>query len=76
MGTRWPWSLSSELAWQKSNRAAAYCYVATGLTTIAALFVLGTYPGFIVLLAGIVIGTLAGAVVSFIYWRREQNGGE
>ncbi|HEX2591314.1 MAG TPA: SdpI family protein [Rhizomicrobium sp.] len=73
MGTRWPWSLSSELAWEKSNRFAAYVYVATGLATIVALILFGTSVGYLTLLCGIVAGTVAGAVVSFIYWRREQN---
>jgi uncharacterized membrane protein len=73
MGTRWPWSLSSELAWQKSNRAAAYLYVATGLLTIIALFLFGVRDGYLVLLFGLIVGTITGAVVSFYYWRHEQN---
>jgi uncharacterized membrane protein len=72
-GTPWPWSQSSELAWQNSNRAAAYLYVATGIATIGTLFLSGVRNGYLVLLSGLVIGTVTGAVVSFYYWRHEQN---
>jgi len=71
MGTRWPWSLSSEIAWEKSNRAAAYVYVAAGIATIVALFLFGVRDGYLVLLGGIVLGTITGAVVSFVSWRRD-----
>jgi uncharacterized membrane protein len=41
IGVRTPWSLSSDLAWERTNRIVGRLFVLTGLATLAALFVAG-----------------------------------
>jgi len=76
MGLRLPWALSSELAWERSNRVAAYLYMLTGLAAISVLFLVGAGDGYTILFAGLVLSTIAAAVVSFVTWRREGKDGD
>jgi uncharacterized membrane protein len=72
-GMRTPWSLSSDLAWEKSNRAAGRLFVLTGLVMLAALLIAGVLAATIALLVGLIGGTIVSIVLSYIYWRRDPN---
>jgi uncharacterized membrane protein len=77
VGLRLPWTLASALAWEKGNRTAGRGLVASGLLSLAALFLAGTVPGFALLMTGTLLSVTAGGIASYLYWTRDtdrQNG--
>ncbi|HUJ46366.1 MAG TPA: SdpI family protein [Rhizomicrobium sp.] len=72
-GVRTPWSLSSDFAWEKSNRAAGRLFVITGLATLAALLAGGMKAAGIVLIAGLLVAATVSVVLSYVYWRRDPH---
>lgn len=73
MGLRTPWSLSSDLAWEKSNRLTGKFFVLTGLVTLGALAF--ATPAFAVfaLITGSICASLCGVAASYIYWKRDPD---
>jgi len=70
-GVRTPWALLSDLAWEKSNRAGGWLFVATGFATLGALAVLGTGIAVYVLIAGLGISILIAAAISYHHWKHD-----
>jgi uncharacterized membrane protein len=73
VGVRLPWTLSSELAWSKSNRLAGFGLMATGLATLAAVFAAKPTTPAIVLIAGTTLSVTVAAVASYFYWKHDDN---
>ena len=78
-GVRTPWTLTSELSWNKTHRLIGRLFFATGLLTlIAALIGLESWVvGFI--LAGTFGSLIVAMVYSYIVWRNDpaaQNQSE
>jgi uncharacterized membrane protein len=73
VGVRTPWSLSSDLAWEKSNRLAGRLFVATGLLTLGALALANAQIALIAMGAGIAGSALVAIVASYIYWKRDPD---
>lgn len=73
VGVRLPWTLSSELAWSKSNRMAGLGFIATGILTLVALFEVNTRIATLVLTAGILLSTIVAGVASYFYWKHDDN---
>ena len=73
MGVRTPWSLSSDLAWAKSNRLAGRIMVLTGLATMLAASFAGVRMATIALAGGTVVMALSAVYVSWAVWRRDPN---
>jgi uncharacterized membrane protein len=73
VGVRTPWSLSSDYAWDKSNRLAGRLLVITGLLTLAAVAFQGTRAGVIVLIAGVLSIAVIATTASYFYWRTDAE---
>jgi uncharacterized membrane protein len=73
VGLRLPWTLSSELAWSKSNRIAGLGLVATGLATLIALAFASASVVLLVLLIGVTLSAVIAGVASFFYWKHDDN---
>lgn len=73
-GVRTPWTLSSELAWNKTNRLAGRLFVLLGLAAIAAplLGVSGALLTF-GFLGALIATALVPIVYSYFVWRSDQN---
>ncbi|HEY8947888.1 MAG TPA: SdpI family protein [Rhizomicrobium sp.] len=73
VGVRTPWSLSSDLAWEKSNRITGWLMVLTGFAVLVAL-VSGPFDvAIFVMIVGTVGGALAGIVASYVYWKHDPD---
>jgi len=68
-GVRTSWSLTSDIAWEKTHRLAGRLFVLAGLGgLVAAIFSPASWM--IVIVAGTTIGCVVGSVVaSYVYWR-------
>jgi uncharacterized membrane protein len=75
VGMRLPWTLSSDVAWEKGNRMTGRGFVATGIVTLPALIFVGTIPGVLVFTAGTILSVIAGGVASYVSWRRDPHSG-
>jgi uncharacterized membrane protein len=73
VGLRLPWTLSSELAWSKSNRMAGLGFVATGVITLVVLIAVNTRIATLVLLAGLLLSTIVASIASYFYWKHDDN---
>jgi uncharacterized membrane protein len=76
-GVRTPWTLSSELSWERTRRLAGRLFVAAGVTTLAASLVgaVANVPWLPVaaLLATILAATVVSVVYSFFVWRGDPD---
>lgn len=75
VGFRLPWTLSSEAAWEKSNRLAGRGFFLTGLVTMAVVVFAGTVAGGGTLGAGVTASVLIGGVASYIQWKHDAGRG-
>jgi uncharacterized membrane protein len=73
VGVRLPWTLTSELAWEKSNRLMGRIFVATGFATLACLLLERTIVAMAVFGIGTVVGIVASSIASYIWWKRDDN---
>ena len=73
VGIRTFWSLRSDLAWDKSNRAAGRMFVAVGLVTLASVAVSGGKLATLVLLVGVLSSTLIAVTLSYVYWKQDPE---
>jgi uncharacterized membrane protein len=69
-GLRTPWTLSSELSWNKSNRLAGRLFVATGLLTTLTAFLSQKFA-LLLLISGLLVSSLVSAVYSYFVWKRD-----
>lgn len=67
-GIRTPWTLSSDLAWNKTHRLGGRILVASGIAGIV-LNVVWPGVGLRVFIAILVVGMLATVVYSYLVWR-------
>jgi uncharacterized membrane protein len=72
MGIRTPWTLSSELSWQKTHRLGGRLFVALGVAMIVTTF---AAPKLLlpVILVGVLGTTLTVTVYSYFVWRNDPN---
>jgi uncharacterized membrane protein len=73
VGLRLPWTLTSEVAWEKSSRIAGRGLVATGLATLLALIFTETTYGAAICAVGAALSFTVGGVVSYVAWKRDAN---
>ncbi|HEY3416084.1 MAG TPA: SdpI family protein [Armatimonadota bacterium] len=78
-GIRTPWTLSSDLAWDKTHRLGGKLFVLLGVILILVVFLRDEFLSFILLFAEIITVTLMLTIYSFLVWRsdpdRRGNGG-
>lgn len=74
-GIRTPWTLSSEVVWEKTHRFAAWSMGLAGLLTmVLALFVSGQ-AGLWVAIALTLVGSMLPVVYSYLLYRKEGHHG-
>ncbi|HEY5337138.1 MAG TPA: SdpI family protein, partial [Rhizomicrobium sp.] len=74
LGVRTPWSLSSDLSWEKSNRLSGRLFVVTGIVTLGALVAMGQAAALYTLISGTVVSAICGIAASYVYWKRDPDG--
>lgn len=73
IGVRTPWSLSSDYAWEKSNRLGGRLLFLSGLCVLTIWAAFGTEAGFHALTATALGSVLIAAIASYVYWRRDPG---
>ncbi len=69
-GVRTPWTLASDLAWNKTHRITGKLFVLSGLLTIGATF-LGSTVAFFTMMATILGTVIFARVYSYLVWKRD-----
>lgn len=69
VGVRTPWTLSSDLAWDKTHRLAGRLFVLVGLAGIAAALFAPLGAAFAVVVGGAVVTAVVAVVYSWVVWR-------
>lgn len=73
MGIRTPWTLASELSWNKTHRLGGKLFVAIGLAQIVSAFFSNPFITFGTLMGGIVILLVATTVYSYQVWKSDPK---
>lgn len=71
-GIRTPWTLSSELSWEKTHRIGARLFVATGVVGLITALALPIFA-FPVFIASLLLSVTACLVISYREWQRDPN---
>lgn len=69
-GVRTPWTLASDLAWNKTHRITGKLFVLSGLLTIGAAF-LGSTIAFFTMMASILGTVIFAMIYSYSVWKRD-----
>ncbi|HEY5629105.1 MAG TPA: SdpI family protein [Candidatus Limnocylindrales bacterium] len=72
-GIRTPWTLTSELAWDRTHRLAGRLFVVGGLVTFLTSFSGSTVLLLIVLLGVVILTATLGTIYSYQVWRSDPN---
>ena len=72
-GIRTPWTLSSDLAWDKTHRVTGRLMVIGGLVMLAAVVLLPVKFAFLILLIGAIGPAAFGIVYSYIVWKSDPD---
>ena len=72
-GIRTPWTLSSDLAWDKTHRVTGRLMVVGGLAMLAAAVLLPPRFAFAILLIGSLVPTFFGIVYSYFVWKSDPS---
>ena len=72
-GVRTPWTLSSDLAWNKTHRLVGRLFVLLGLAMIVVGLVGGTTAFFVVLLGGIAVVLVVAFAYSYRVWKSDPD---
>jgi len=74
IGIRTPWTLSSDVSWERTHRLGGTLFMLTGaLTLVSALIAPESSPW--VLVSGGMVTVISLFIYSFIVWKREQGKG-
>ena len=72
-GIRTPWTLSSDLAWDKTHRVTGRLMVIGGLVMLAAVVLLPVNFAFLVLMIGAIGPAAFGIVYSYLVWKSDPD---
>jgi uncharacterized membrane protein len=70
-GIRTPWTLSSDLSWDKTHRWASRIFLAFGVAGLAAALLLPPEPVTIGLISALLVSTLGLVIYSFLVWKAD-----
>ena len=70
MGFRTPWTLESDRVWKKTNEWGGRVFMVVGLMTLVGLA--NPLWGYVVLMTGLICGSIVVAGLSFWWYRQEQ----
>jgi immunity protein, SdpI family len=73
LGVRTPWTLSSDLSWDKSHRLLGRLFVFSGLATLAADLAIGPGAAGLVLAGTLTTSAFAAVASSYVYWRHDPE---
>ncbi len=71
MGIRSPWTLSSELSWNKTHRLGGWLFVGYGIGLIVLAVVASTQVLLVIALVGVGAVVLTIGVYSYLVWRQD-----
>ncbi|PHS26986.1 MAG: hypothetical protein COA84_04860 [Robiginitomaculum sp.] len=71
MGVRTPWTLSSDLSWDKTHRLAGWLFMLTGMATFFTALVLIPRWALVVLIGGIALTILIALPYSWLVWKND-----
>lgn len=74
VGLRTPWTLSDPDAWIAGNRAMGWGFVVTGAAMAIGLLAGADQRVTLLLVAGALLSTLVGCIVSFLTWKKNAQG--
>jgi uncharacterized membrane protein len=72
MGIRTPWTLASDVVWNKTHRMGGYFFILFGLTIIISPFLNPTL-GISIFIGGAIITTLGTMIYSYICFRQDNK---
>jgi immunity protein, SdpI family len=72
-GIRTPWTLSSEYSWEMTHRWSGRLFVMSGLLSLTAWLLIDAKVALVVYIASLLATSLAGAVMSYFFWRNDPN---
>lgn len=73
VGVRTPWTLSSEVAWNKTNRLGGKMLVVTGALAIIAGLTLGMTVTLVVVMASVLVTAAITAAYSYHVWKTDPD---
>jgi len=73
IGVRTPWTLSSELSWEKTHRVTGRLFVLSGVLVLLSLPFLGEVSMVVMLVAPSLLITLFALVYSYRVWKADPN---
>lgn len=73
LGVRTPWSMSSERAWDKSQRLGGWLMMLAGLAGIIGALALPLAGATILFLAGVLAAAVLSTAMSYVWWRQDPD---
>lgn len=73
IGVRTPWTLSSDLSWEKSHRLLGRLFVLSAVATWIARFAFGVPQAFLVFAATVTASALVAIASSYVYWKHDPE---
>jgi len=73
LGVRTPWTLSSDLAWERTNRLAGRLMVLVGLWGVVAAFVLNGLALAFAITAPLIVAVIVASAYSYFVWRADPE---
>jgi len=73
MGIRTPWTLSSELSWNKTHRLGGKLFMLQGILCLAGAIFLGSETWLYLLVGGIIALTLFLVIYSYVVWKNDEE---
>ena len=72
LGIRTPWTLSSELSWEKTHRLGARAFVLAGLVSIISALLMPQIA-FVVMTVSIIAVVLFSLIYSYVIWKSDPD---
>ena len=72
-GIRTPWTLSSDLSWEKTHRLGGKLFIATGAITLAILVIAGSALAMMIFLPLLLATIVVSVAMSYVYWKRDPD---
>lgn len=73
IGVKTPWTLSSEHSWTRTHLWTGRLFVAAGFAGLAASILLPPVPAIAVVAGGTIAASLAGVLLSYIFWKADPE---
>lgn len=73
LGVRTPWTLTSDLSWERTHRLAGRLFVLTGLAGLVAALALPVSTAMPLILVGVLAASVVSVIYSYLVWRRAPD---